>query len=199
MAEYLHGIWATISTMFIGLGITWKHMMRIRKGNVTLQYPEEKWPRPERNIGFDFSNYNIIRSQLHQDIDDCIGCMKCARACPVDCITIEIVKVPKGTDIGTTSNGTKKRLLVKRFDIDMSECMYCNLCTYPCPESCIYMTGGPNSEKHPLDYEFSEYNRENLIYKFATVTPEEIERLTAPPPEPPPTTEKMSEGEVSNG
>ncbi|MBC8216700.1 MAG: 4Fe-4S dicluster domain-containing protein [Candidatus Marinimicrobia bacterium] len=200
MAEYLHGIWATLSTMFIGLGITWKHMMRIRKGNVTLQYPEEKWPRPERNIGFDFSNYNVIRSRLHQSIDDCIGCMKCARACPVDCITIEIVKVPKGTDLGTTSNDTKKRLLVKRFDIDMSECMYCNLCTYPCPESCIFMTGGPNSEKHPLDYEFSEYNRENLIYKYATVTPEEIERLTAPPPEPPPTTEKkMSEGEVSNG
>lgn len=196
MKQYLTGIKDTLSTMFTGLGITWKHMMRIRKGNVTLQYPEEKWPRPERNIGFDFSNYNVIRARLHQNMDDCIGCMKCARACPVDCITIEIQKVPKGTDLGTTSNDTKKRLLVTRFDIDMSECMYCNLCTYPCPESCIFMTGGPNSEKHVLDYEFSEYDRENLIYKFATVTPEEIERLTAPPPQP----QKPAEtGETQNG
>jgi hypothetical protein len=29
------------------------------------------------------------------------------------------------------------------------------------------MTGGPNSKKHPIDYEFSEPDRDNLIYKFA--------------------------------
>ena len=26
------------------------------------------------------------------------------------------------------------------FDIDMAKCCYCNLCTYPCPTECIYMT-----------------------------------------------------------
>ena len=26
------------------------------------------------------------------------------------------------------------------FDIDMSLCCYCNLCTYPCPTHCLYMT-----------------------------------------------------------
>ena len=40
------------------------------------------------------------------------------------------------------------------------------------------MTGGPNSPKHPIDYEFSEYNREGLIYKFATVTEEEVQKYT---------------------
>ena len=39
------------------------------------------------------------------------------------------------------------------------------------------MTGGPNSSKHPIDYEFSEYNREELMYRFATVTQEEIDRF----------------------
>ena len=29
------------------------------------------------------------------------------------------------------------------------------------------MTGGPNSKKHPIDYEFSESNRSDLIYRFA--------------------------------
>ena len=163
-----------------GLGITWRHMIRIRKDNVTLQYPEERWPRPERNIGFDFSEYNIIRSRLQVDIDDCIGCLKCERACPVQCIKIVTVKSgAKGEDLmdightGLTSNGTKKALIVTRFDIDMSECCYCNLCVYPCPEDCIYMTGGPNSKKHPIDYEFSQYDRNDLIFKFAKEVEEE--------------------------
>ena len=176
--------------MVIGMKVTMRHIVSIRKDNVTLQYPEERWPRPERDIGFDHSNYNVIRSRLHVDIDDCIGCLKCERVCPVDCIKIETVKVPnRGEDIrsightGVTANGTKKAMVVSRFDIDMSECCYCNLCTYPCPEECIYMTGGPNSEKHEIDYEFSEYDRNDLIYRFAKkVSSEEIDNATTVSP-----------------
>ena len=80
-----------------------------------------------------------------------------------------------------TSGGTTKRLLVPRFDIDMTECMFCNLCVYPCPEDCIFMTGGPNSEKQPLDYEYSQYDRKKLIFEFATLTKKEIKKLTDPP------------------
>jgi hypothetical protein len=29
------------------------------------------------------------------------------------------------------------------------------------------MVGGPNSSKHPIDYEFSETDRKDLIYQFA--------------------------------
>ena len=83
MEKYFRDIWESITTMMTGLGITWMHMVRIRRNNVTLQYPEEKWPRPERNIGFDHSNYNVIRSRLNVDIDDCIGCLKCERVSPV--------------------------------------------------------------------------------------------------------------------
>lgn len=182
MKKYFQNIWQTITTLLTGLGITMKHLFKIRKGNVTLQYPEEKWPIPERNIGFDPKIYNLIRSKLHVDIDDCIGCRKCERACPVDCIKIDTIKVPKGTDLGLTSYGTTKRLLVSRFDIDMTECMFCNLCVYPCPEDCIFMTGGPNSEKQPLDYEYSQYDRSKLIFKFSNVTKKDIKRITTPPP-----------------
>jgi NADH-quinone oxidoreductase subunit I len=173
MRAYFKTIWDSVTTLITGMAITWRHMVNIRKGNVTLQYPEERWPQPERDIGFDQNEYNVIRSRLHVDMDDCIGCLKCERICPVDCIKIETHKVDKGEDIpdvghtGVTSNGTKKALLVTRFDIDMSECCYCNLCTYPCPEECIYMTGGPNSEKHQIDYEFSQYDRNDLVYRFA--------------------------------
>jgi len=181
MSKYFSNIFETITTLFTGLGITWRHLVNIRKDNVTLQYPEERWPRPERNIGFEVKEYNVIRSRLHVDIDDCIGCKKCERACPVQCIKIDTVKSGvRGEDLadightGLTSNGTKKALIVARFDIDMSECCYCNLCTYPCPEECIYMTGGPNSHKHPIDYEFSQYDRNDLIFKFAKEVEDEI-------------------------
>ena len=174
MKRYFTDIWETLTTILGGMGITLVHLIRARNDNVTLQYPEERWPRPERNIGFEHSNYNVIRSRLHVDMDDCIGCLKCERACPVDCIKIETEKAPnRGEDIkdiqhiGITTNGTRKALVVTRFDIDMTECCYCNLCTYPCPEECIFMTGGPNAKKHPIDYEFSEPDRSDLIYRFA--------------------------------
>lgn len=176
MVKYFTNIFETVKTLLTGLGITWRHMLKIKKDNVTLQYPEERWPRPERNIGFDFSDYNVIRTKLNVDIDDCIGCLKCERACPVDCIKIETIKAEnRGEDmphikhLGLTSNSTRKAMVITRFTIDMSECCYCNLCTYPCPEDCIYMVGGPNSEKHIIDYEYSEYDRRNLIYQFAKI------------------------------
>lgn len=41
------------------------------------------------------------------------------------------------------------------------------MCVYPCPTECIWMTDV---------YEFSEYNRDNLIYHFSNLTPEEAEQ-----------------------
>lgn len=55
-------------------------------------------------------------------------------------------------------------LWVTKFDIDFAKCCYCQLCVFPCPTDCIYMTDV---------YEFSEYDRDSLIYNFATLTPEE--------------------------
>ena len=171
--------------MLIGMKVPIGHMFKIKRGNVTLQYPVERWPRPERQIGFSEDSYNVIRSRLTVDMDDCIGCLKCERACPVDCIKIETEKVDKGADIleanhrGVTSRGTQKRLLVTRFDIDMTECCYCNLCVYPCPEECIFMVGGPNSSKHEIDYEFSEYDRGDMVYRFAKVPSDVLQKYLA--------------------
>ena len=81
MSRYFKNIVESLTSLMTGMGITWMHMVRIKKGNVTLQYPEEKWPRPERNIGFNHEDYNVIRSRLTVDINDCIGCLKCERIC----------------------------------------------------------------------------------------------------------------------
>jgi len=183
MYDYFVNIYKSVKTLFEGMQLTLKHFNNKEELVATLQYPHEKWPIPERNIGFENDEYNLIRSRLHVDIDDCIGCLQCERVCPVDCIKIETVKKPKKTeldfDFGITSNDTSKKMLVSRFSIDMSECMYCNLCEYPCPEECIYMVGGPNEKKHEIDYEFSKYDRKGLIYEFAFPKEEDLISLNA--------------------
>jgi NADH-quinone oxidoreductase subunit I len=122
---------------------------------VTIQYPDVKVKLPER-----------ARNRLYVNMDDCIGCLQCEMACPVNCIEIETVKSLPTDNLGTTSSGQKKKLWVTKFDIDIAKCCYCGLCVYPCPTECIKMTEV---------YEFSEFDRNNLIYNFVTMTPGEIE------------------------
>ena len=144
MGRYFRNIYESASSIWVGMNITLKHLFT---PSITLQYPEEKWEMPERS-----------RNQLFNDINDCIGCDQCVRACPVDCIYLDTEKVSEGEDLGLTSKGTKKRLKVLRFDIDMGLCCYCGLCTYPCPTECLTMT--PN-------YESSVYDRSDLLYNYA--------------------------------
>ncbi|GBD86645.1 NAD(P)H-quinone oxidoreductase subunit I [bacterium BMS3Abin03] len=147
---YFLKFWQGLGTILIGMKVTFRHLFIPA---VTIQYPSVKPELPERE-----------RNRLYVNMDDCIGCLQCARACPVDCIEIETVKSIPGEDLGKTSNGKKKALWVTKFDIDIAKCCYCQLCVFPCPTECIYMTDV---------YEFSEYERENLIFDFVTLTPDE--------------------------
>lgn len=149
---YFRNIWMGIFTAAIGMKTTFRHLFTPA---VTIQYPDVKLKLPER-----------ARNRLYVNIDDCIGCDQCAKACPVDCITIETIKSTPDQDLGATSTGHKKRLHVPVFDIDIAKCCYCGLCVYPCPTECIVMTDV---------FEFSEFERENLIYNFTSMRPTEIE------------------------
>lgn len=148
---YWNNIWLSIYTILVGMKITWSHLF---KKKVTIQYPKVKPALPER-----------ARNRLYVNMDDCIGCDQCAKACPVNCITIETIKALPTDDLGVTSTGNKKRLWVPTFDIDIAKCCYCALCVYPCPTDCIKMTDV---------YEFAEYERNNFIYHFGVMTPELI-------------------------
>ncbi|MCG6913181.1 NADH-quinone oxidoreductase subunit I [bacterium BMS3Abin03] len=150
MKDYILKFWQGLITIIIGMRVTFRHLF---VPAVTIQYPTVKPELPERE-----------RNRLYVNMDDCIGCDQCARACPVDCIQIETVKSVPGDDLGVTSNGKKKALWVTKFDIDIAKCCYCQLCVFPCPTDCIYMTDV---------YEFSEFERENLVYDFVTLTEEE--------------------------
>ena len=153
---YFSEIWNSVWTVLVGMRVTFRHLFTPA---VTIQYPDVKLKLPER-----------ARNRLYVNMDDCIGCFQCDMACPVDCISIETVKALPTDDLGMTSTGQKKRLWVPRFDIDIAKCCYCGLCVYPCPTECIKMTDV---------YEFSEFNRQNLVYNYATLTQPEIAGIKA--------------------
>ncbi|WP_242920512.1 NuoI/complex I 23 kDa subunit family protein [Pontibacter liquoris] len=168
--KHTSGFWFAIKSLLSGLALTWRHFRKARNrrtpeyvtddnyfkqpdGLVTLTYPYEALPVPDNG-----------RYRLHNEIDDCIVCDLCAKICPVNCITIESVKATE--EIGTTSDGTKKRLYAPVFDIDLAQCCYCGLCTTVCPTDCLTMT--------PV-YDFAEVDIKNMVYHFTDLTPEQAE------------------------
>ncbi len=152
MVKALSDTYLTFKTIFTGMGITFRHLFT---KSVTVQYPLQRDVLPER-----------VRLKLHVNIDDCIGCRLCERACPVECIDIGTIKSTDDDDLGETSTGHKKKLWVDKFDIDMAKCCYCELCVHPCPTDCITMVE---------EYEYSTYDRNDLIFPFSDMTPEQIE------------------------
>ena len=56
------------------------------------------------------------------------------------------------------SDGTVIKLRTVVYDIDMTLCCYCALCTFNCPTHCLVMTG---------EYEYSVYDKNEHIYHFA--------------------------------
>ena len=124
---------------------------------VTQRYPHEHLAVPEHG-----------RYKLHNEIDDCIVCDKCARVCPVDCI--DIVPIRSSETIGETSDGKRKQIYAARFDIDMAKCCFCGLCTTVCPTECLTMT---------QEYDFSTEALKTHRVGFATMSEEEIKEKTA--------------------
>ena len=153
MQKYWSNIFQAISTALTGMKITAGHIF---KKSLTLKYPYEKDDIPKNS-----------RMKLEMTYDDCIGCKQCARACPIDCIDITTTKALPEDNLAATKNGTARKMLTTSFIIDFSECMYCGLCVYPCPEDCITMT--PN-------YEFGTYDKDDLITDYSPLSDEEQEK-----------------------
>lgn len=154
--RYWKSLFNGISSVFEAFTITMGHMFRTP---MTVQYPEVnvKARLPERYRGF-----------LNVDLDVCISCRNCEKACPIDCILIEDVKLERKSIIGNNGKPSKKLLNPTVFNIDLSKCMWCGLCVEPCPTGAIYFT---------REFERSTSNIRDLYFEF--VTPEERKALKA--------------------
>lgn len=165
---YWSNISHTVSTLLQGLKLTGKHIVAARRsktsnditepgyfdkqtGISTIQFPHESIPVPDNG-----------RYQLYNEMDDCIVCDKCAKICPVNCITIEPIRSPE--EFGKTSDGTSKRIYAAKFDIDMGKCCFCGLCTTVCPTECLTMT---------KEYDFSVLDIREHNFPFANLSQEE--------------------------
>jgi NADH-quinone oxidoreductase subunit I len=176
MRSWFRNIRVAISTISEGMFVTLSYMVQsFRRKAFTqhFEYPERPVPINSRYRGF------------HRfDLTTCIGCDKCARACPVDCIYIDKEKNPVG-----------KGFRVTGFKIDYTKCMFCALCVDPCPVDCIFMGS---------TFDLSTYTRDNCVVDYAklplevawgqaTLNPTavaESKRISLPvwvkPPDPPP-------------
>ena len=50
-----------------------------------------------------------------------------------------------------------RQMLLSQFDIDIAKCMYCGLCSEPCPTGSIH---------HTTEFEGADYSLESLIRRF---------------------------------
>ena len=158
--DYFRNIYRAVKTTGVGMFIT---LRQLKEKSVTLQYPSERWKLP---TGY--------RGMLFNDVDDCIVCNQCADICPAECILIEGDRAAKNEDLGACSDGTKKKIKLKKFDIELNHCLWCGLCTEVCPTECLVMTE---------EYEFSSYRREGLYMNYI---PDGWRPVKGILPEPPP-------------
>lgn len=139
MLEWFRNVWVAVTTVLKGMWVTIRIMTNTYQRTAftqTFEYPELPAPVRPRYRGF------------HRfDLTTCIGCEKCAHACPVDCIYIDKQKSPVG-----------KGFQIDGFTIDYTKCMFCALCVEPCPVDCIFM--GSN-------YDLSCYSRDGCVVDFA--------------------------------
>lgn len=136
---YLRNIVTACRTVAEGMAVTFSHLVR---RPTTIQYPDRLAVRVQDQLPFRY------RGILEVDIEICTGCLACERACPIDCIRIEAKKDPE-----------KKGMVLSRFDIDLAKCMYCGLCSEPCPTGSIH---------HTPEFEGADYSLESLVRRFVT-------------------------------
>lgn len=145
--EYCGVIKDVAVTTVKGMAVTWKIFMKATtRGVETIQYPENRDNIPLGSRGL-----------LFNDVDDCISCKQCAAVCPVDCIYIEADKKDTAAPAEFTKGGVKKTLNLKKFDIDVSLCCYCGLCSAACPTDCLY---------HTKEYEYSVFDRDKHVLDY---------------------------------
>lgn len=136
MRDYFHNVWATFSSILIGLGVTLRYCFA---KTITVQYPDVPPTVKPRWRGFHWI-----------ELERCIACAACAKICPVECIDVDRSK-PRKLDkgLGVVVGGA-----LLEYEIDFGKCLVCGLCVEACPTSCLHM-----GDSHDL----SCYRRQDCV------------------------------------
>jgi formate hydrogenlyase subunit 6/NADH:ubiquinone oxidoreductase subunit I len=136
-SQYVKNVWTAAATIFDGLAVTASYFAR---RPTTIEYPDRMAIRVQDTLPLRY------RGMLEVDLEICTACLACERACPIDCIVID---AKKDKAVGG--------FVMTRFDIDMGKCMYCGLCSEPCPTGAIH---------HTTEFEGADYSLESMIRRF---------------------------------
>src|ERR1700678_4157721 len=127
-------------SFFKGFIVTRKQPL---KPKVTVQYPEEKRPKPERLHG------RHVLNRYEDGMEKCIGCELCAGVCPAKCIYVRRADNPPYAPV---SPGERYGFV---YEINFLRCIHCDLCVEACPTEAI---------TESKLFEFSFTNRADAIY-----------------------------------
>lgn len=116
MLQYLKEAGYSLYSALKGLRVTTTTM---RRAETTVQYPEV---RPDLAPRF--------RGLPEVDLNICIVCHLCEKACPTSCIHIEEIIHQPSKDPDAPKEKKKE---ARVFDINAALCMFCGLCEESCP------------------------------------------------------------------
>ncbi len=150
---YFAPIKDAVTSVMDGMAVTVSYLF---KAPMTVQYPD----RLPEDFDMDALIPDRYRGILEVDIDICTACLACEKACPIDCIEIDMMKNSDGVRVMT------------RFDIDMAKCMYCGLCSEPCPVDVYQEDTGLSEDavvhciRHTKEFEAAHVDIDTLILSF---------------------------------
>lgn len=125
-----------------GLKTTFGNML---KKKVTLEYPDERPPIPDRYRGVP----TLVKDPNGRE--KCVACQLCEFVCPPKAIRID----PGEIDPGEEPERAHVEKAPNDFQIDMLRCIYCGLCEEVCPEEAIFLQDV---------FSLSGYSREEMVY-----------------------------------